>query len=359
MLIRELLKLLKENSMKFKRRYEKWNTRYIPLIMAEYWHKGEYYSLLDLTEGKSHFNPLFIYQKGKGVTAFYDLNNPETAGEPLIEYFTDNPKKFDLLADEYEKQCRRLLTAAGKVKPDGFSGMYDSLVSFWAKFDSINVLSSALESDPGSRVFKRSYDLRKKWEKVEYTTRDMMVDITKKILPEVKEYADFLTFEEISTKNIPREKELHKRKEGYIYFEGILYADLAIEKLEKSANIEIVGYKNEIFSGSQKLIKGMAAVKGKARGRVRIIFGPDQISKIKKGDILVTPMTTPDYIAAMEKAAAFVTDEGGITCHAAITAREIGKPCLIGTKVATRILKDGDLAEVDADKGIVKILKRN
>jgi len=59
----------------------------------------------------------------------------------------------------------------------------------------------------------------------------------------------------------------------------------------------------------------------------------------------------------MKKAAAFVTDEGGITCHAAIVARELKKPCIIGTKIATQALKDGDEVEVDADKGAVKLLK--
>jgi pyruvate,water dikinase len=59
----------------------------------------------------------------------------------------------------------------------------------------------------------------------------------------------------------------------------------------------------------------------------------------------------------MQKAAAFVTDEGGLTCHAAIVAREMKKPCIIGTKIATKVLKDGDMVEVDANKGIVKILK--
>ena len=69
-------------------------------------------------------------------------------------------------------------------------------------------------------------------------------------------------------------------------------------------------------------------------------------------------MTTPDYIPAMKKAAAFVTDEGGITCHAAIIAREMKKPCIVGTKIATKVLHDGDLVEVDADKGVVRILER-
>ena len=77
---------------------------------------------------------------------------------------------------------------------------------------------------------------------------------------------------------------------------------------------------------------------------------------MKNGDILVSPMTTPNFVPAMKLAAAIVTDEGGVMCHAAIVAREMKKPCIIGTKIATKVLKDGDIVEVDADKGVVKIL---
>jgi pyruvate,water dikinase len=80
------------------------------------------------------------------------------------------------------------------------------------------------------------------------------------------------------------------------------------------------------------------------------------MNKVQKGDILVTSMTTPDYVPAMERAAAFITDEGGLSCHAAIVAREMKKPCIIGTKIATKVLKDGDIVEVDANQGIVKKL---
>ena len=74
---------------------------------------------------------------------------------------------------------------------------------------------------------------------------------------------------------------------------------------------------------------------------------------------MVATMTFPNFIPAMEKAAAFVTDEGGILCHAAIVAREMKKPCIIGTKIATQVLKDGELVEVDANKGIVRKLFRH
>lgn len=82
------------------------------------------------------------------------------------------------------------------------------------------------------------------------------------------------------------------------------------------------------------------------------------MKKIVKGDILVTEMTSPDMVPAMKKSAAIITDVGGLLCHAAIVSRELKKPCIIGTKNATKILKDGDLVEVDANQGIVRIIEQ-
>ena len=75
---------------------------------------------------------------------------------------------------------------------------------------------------------------------------------------------------------------------------------------------------------------------------------------MKKGDIFVSHMTNPDLVSGMKIAGAIVTETGGITCHAAIVSLELGKPCVIGTKIATRIFKEGDIIEVDAEQGIVK-----
>lgn len=107
-----------------------------------------------------------------------------------------------------------------------------------------------------------------------------------------------------------------------------------------------------------KEISGQVGFAGKVQGIVKVVLTPHDIDKVKRGDILVTVMTFPSYIAAMEKASAFITDEGGILCHAAIVAREMKKPCVISTKIATKVLKDGDSVEVDANNGIVKVLKR-
>lgn len=105
-------------------------------------------------------------------------------------------------------------------------------------------------------------------------------------------------------------------------------------------------------------ITGRVANPGIVRGIARVLLSSTEIARVQVGDILVTAMTTPDFVPAMKTAAAIVTDEGGIICHAAIVSRELGKPCIIGTKIATKVLKEGDLVEVDAEKGIVRIVKR-
>ncbi|MCA9351840.1 hypothetical protein KC866_00405 [Patescibacteria group bacterium] len=105
-------------------------------------------------------------------------------------------------------------------------------------------------------------------------------------------------------------------------------------------------------------LTGAIGSKGFATGTAVVIDNINRLSEVKEGDILVASMTAPDYVPAMRMAAAVVTDEGGITCHAAVIARELNKPCIIGTKSATQIIKTGDVVEVDADNGIVTILEK-
>jgi len=91
---------------------------------------------------------------------------------------------------------------------------------------------------------------------------------------------------------------------------------------------------------------------------VTIINSPAENKKIEKADILVSTMTNPDLMPAIRRAKAIITDIGGLTCHAAIVSREFGIPCVIGTKIATQVLKDGSVVEVDATHGIINIIKK-
>lgn len=121
-------------------------------------------------------------------------------------------------------------------------------------------------------------------------------------------------------------------------------------------------FEHYFFNNHVNELKGLSANPGIYQGKVKIIktvFSDavaKEIQKIKKGDVLIANTTGPEIMAACMKAGAIVTDEGGLTSHAAIVSRELGIPCIVGTKLATKIFKDGDIIEVDAQKGIVRKL---
>lgn len=153
---------------------------------------------------------------------------------------------------------------------------------------------------------------------------------------------------------LPARTELQKRAKGFVHIGGKIITGLSFERLLKRKKLIS---KLNLIQNSGELV-GSVAYPGKiVKGRVRIILNSEEAKKFIAGSILVTPMTSPEYLPAMKKAKAIITDEGGITCHAAITAREFKIPTVIGTRVATKMLKDGDLVEVDADRGMVRKLK--
>lgn len=122
---------------------------------------------------------------------------------------------------------------------------------------------------------------------------------------------------------------------------------------------ELIQWVNQRFVVSSMPVgevRGLAAYRGNAVGKARIILTVDDQEAVYEGEILITHMTTPDFLPGMQKAVAFVTDEGGVICHAAIIAREMKKPCVIGTKMATTVFKNGDLIEVNGFTGVVRLV---
>lgn len=192
----------------------------------------------------------------------------------------------------------------------------------------------------------------------------MWISGAEKLLKEVSRRTDIqfkyllnASWTEIADKKIDQ-SELEKRISQVIFHwhsngESIYVNDRA-EKIKEEYLKTIVGDTKDI-----KELKGVAASSGIAKGKATVVLNVSQFAKVKKGDILITVMTRPEYLSVMHLAAAFVTDEGGITSHAAIVAREMKKPCIIATKIATKVLKDGDSVEVDANNGIVRILEKN
>lgn len=144
---------------------------------------------------------------------------------------------------------------------------------------------------------------------------------------------------------------IKKRNTDFLYFWSKKSNKIITGKESTRMRNEMLGISEHATS-----ITGLPAQKGKVHGKVRLILDPLD-AHIEKGEVLVTTMTSPDFIHLMRKASAIVTDEGGVTCHAAIVCREFGIPCIIGTKMATKIFKNGDWVEVDANKGVVRKLK--
>ncbi|MFA6322684.1 MAG: PEP-utilizing enzyme [Candidatus Buchananbacteria bacterium] len=133
-----------------------------------------------------------------------------------------------------------------------------------------------------------------------------------------------------------------------------------LEYISGSAAKKIISlYSNTKINKKINELKGVVVSRGQTiYGRVRILTSSKEFYQMKKDEILVAPMTSPEYIVAIKKAAAIVTDEGGMTCHAAIVSRELGIPCVVGTKIATQVFKTGDWVEVDTKKGVVKIYEK-
>lgn len=110
----------------------------------------------------------------------------------------------------------------------------------------------------------------------------------------------------------------------------------------------------------QKIIfKGIPASRGLVRGKAKILLSSKDIKKMVRGDIIIAPLTNPQYTSAILISSAIVTEIGGVLCHAAIVSREVGIPCVVGVKGVTKTIKDNQLIEVDGQNGYVKILSHN
>lgn len=188
-----------------------------------------------------------------------------------------------------------------------------------------------------------------------YVAMNRIVDVLSKKWKVESKYVEAMPAEEIigillEGKSFPpdiQERSDHSVVEldsngSYVYRSGEQANELVISRLvHENSSIDDV-------------LRGHVAYPGHIKGKVKLLFGPQHNDKVGEGDILVSTSTSPQLLPAMKLASAFITDVGGITSHAAIVARELKKPCIVGTKCATQIFKDGDLVEVDANEGTIR-----
>ncbi|MBF0119365.1 MAG: hypothetical protein HQK79_11060 [Desulfobacterales bacterium] len=145
---------------------------------------------------------------------------------------------------------------------------------------------------------------------------------------------------------------IDERRKGF----AMLMHDGAISVMTGQLLLHLISKRKAESSLPISEVRGLTAYRGLVTGRARILMNTTDQDSVCKGEILIVPMTTPDYLPSMQKSAAFVTDEGGVICHAAIIAREMKKPCVIGTKKATSVFRNGDWVEVNGFTGVVRIV---
>lgn len=172
-----------------------------------------------------------------------------------------------------------------------------------------------------------------------------------------KKYLQYLTLDEVPNVLrglLPLEELRLRREEGVM----ITMTRKGYEFLHEQQAESLLRELNDRLatSNTTNVIHGQTASQGYAKGVARIVLDQSQFDRFQEGEILVTGMTRPEFVPLMKKAAAIVTNEGGVTCHAAIVSRELGKPCIIGTKNATTFIPDGAMIEVRANHGTVRVL---
>lgn len=210
------------------------------------------------------------------------------------------------------------------------------------------------------------FELKNYWAGAEYKFLQLFVEISRKSGVPLKELLGIYRIHEIEGLLLQGEalsrEEAGSRKKAYLFYfkDGEIIFYSGEKALEKARQLVPSHFKQS----DSREVRGNPANPGKARGVARVVkvIGVEELVKdieaFRQGEVLVTTMTQPNMVPLAAKASAIVTDEGGVTSHAAVLAREFGIPCIVGTHAATRTFKTGDEIEVDAGKGSARLIRR-
>lgn len=332
----------------------------MPLI--EVWWRGEVVDPKIWTEKKQPHFPYIVFENiGPVINGYYDPQGIKWC-ELLLINKVEETGSFDFAEIPFRRKFDKLKPICEKQPALNRKELLEFLKQCEALWPWFEALWWGWESqlyekfkDTLKEQFARLMKLRDESQSFVPGAETTIRKSLKKIYPSLGDLSALLEIKEIAQNKPPSIKILKERASGYFYTNNQLFMGKTRSFIEKKFNIKL---EEIVKTKDVKELKGQSAFGGRAKGIVKIVYGVRQMNKVKVGDIIVAPMTLPDILPAMKRAIAFITDEGGIVCHAAIIAREMKKPCIVGTKIATKVLKDGDLVEADANKGIIKVLKR-
>lgn len=246
---------------------------------------------------------------------------------------SENPKKgLQELEEHYNTKVQKYIKLLKKYKNNK---------------QLVQLIKSAQES-----IFFRSFRTERFYQSAFYV-QNLLTEIAQRLGITLKEVV-YLVPPEIIL-HLRKNQHVNKRiiaqrKNCFAYLPPVT-REIVVEKELEELKKNII-----LFDLESSEIKGATAYPGKVTGKVHMVLDQKELIKIQQGDILVCTSTTPGFVPYLHNVAAIITDEGGILCHAAVISREMKIPCIIGTKIATQLLKEGDLVEVDTINGIVRKL---
>jgi len=280
----------------------------------------------------------------------------------LAKEITSNPKRVAEICATLKERADNIrgflrINSKSTLTAEIFNDYFEELVAYYQPHINVKYVVDGLSPSQLKKFFPQFEEARVYAETVLAETERFLEQMAKQIGKKEKLLPSLVlccTYQEIENylngHALPKLAVLQERDQDFAVF--------ADQKQIVNFSGQEAKQVEEIITQvkSSEILQGTVAQKGKVIGQVRVVNDPKKASNFKTGDILVASMTRPEFLPLMKKAAAFVTDSGGLLSHAAITARELKKPCIIGTKVATKVFNNGDLVEVDANKGVVKIL---
>lgn len=323
-------------------------TREKSIIDIELYYKGEY-NIRNITHNLYYFKPLFVYDSlNNNVSIYYNNTDLEELPGPMY-YFLD--KDFDKTL-EYYRNIKNNIEYLNNIIDNSLDinyALYINKIIEIYPFTSLGQLSGHFDiiSD---RVKELLIEFRENYDYIIYKAVDYLVLKLKDSLDiRYKDYIDFLLIDEIVNNNLPSIEILESRKKGYIYYNDKLYVT-NYNDFFRDNNISIEEENNQLLRGTFTYSSNTNIT-----GRVCVILNNKDISNFKKGDIIVTQMTSPKFLSLIKECRAIITDEGGTLCHAAIISRELKIPCLVGCISATKNLNTGDIIKINKRGDIIKI----
>ena len=317
-------------------------TRQKSLIDIELYYKGEYFGIKNITKNLYYFKPLFVYNNvDNNVSIYYNNTDLEELPNPmyyLLDIYFDKTLKY---YRKIKKDIEYLNNTINNKLEIDYRTYIDKIIEIYP-FTSLGQLAGHF-NNTSKRVKDLLIEFREKYDYIIYKAVDYLVFKFKAILPDnYKEYIDFLLIDEIINSKLPSIESLENRKLGYIYYNNSLYVTTDYDKFFGDNNINIEEASNSLLNGTFAYSSNTNIT-----GRVCVILSDKDFNNFKRGDIIVTPMTSPKFLSLIKECKAIITDEGGTLSHAAIISRELKIPCLVGCTNATKNLSTGNMIEIN------------